>query len=62
VADVVVTRQGRVGDVRIRQALNPGGLDDEAIKAARLCRFAPGRLSGQPVDVVVTVVMDFSIR
>jgi periplasmic protein TonB len=60
--DIVVTREGRVGDIRVRQALDPGGLDDEAIKAARLWRFAPGRLSGQPVDVVVTLVMDFSIR
>lgn len=60
--DVVVTREGSVGDVRIRQSLDPVGLDEEAIKAAWLWRFAPGRLSGQPVDVVVTLVMDFSIR
>ena len=60
--DVVVTREGRVADVRVTRTLDPGGLDDEAIKAARLWQFAPGRLSGQPVDVLVTLVMDFSIR
>jgi TonB family protein len=60
--EVVVTREGLVGDVRVRQSLDRGGLDEEALKAARLWRFAPGRLAGQPVDVLVTVVMDFSIR
>lgn len=59
--EVVVTREGRVGDVRVRQPLDPG-LDAQAVTAARLWRFEPGRLSGQPVDVVVTIVMDFSIR
>jgi periplasmic protein TonB len=60
--DIIVTREGRVGDIRVSKSLDPGGLDDEAVKAARLWRFDPGRLSGQPVDVVVTLVMDFSIR
>jgi len=60
--DVVVTREGLVSDVRVRQSLDRGGLDEEALKAARLWRFAPGRLAGQPVDVLVTIVMDFSIR
>ena len=60
--DVVVTREGLVSDVRVRQSLDRGGLDEEALKAARLWRFDPGRLAGQPVDVLVTIVMDFSIR
>jgi TonB family protein len=60
--EIVVTREGRVGDVRVLQSLDARGLDDEAIKAVREWRFAPGRLSGQPVDVVAIVVMDFSIR
>jgi protein TonB len=59
--DVVVSREGLVGDVRVTRSLDRG-LDEEALKAARLWRFAPGRLAGQPVDVLVTVVMDFSIR
>ena len=60
--DVVVTREGLVSDVRVRKSLDRGGLDEEALKAARLWRFAPGRLADQPVDVLVTIVMDFSIR
>lgn len=60
--DVVITRAGRVGDARVARSLDPGGLDDAAIVAVRQWRFEPGRLSGSPVDVLVTVVMDFSIR
>jgi TonB family protein len=48
--------------VRVVRSIDPGGLDEEAIDAVRLWRFEPGRLAGTAVDVVVTVVMDFSIR
>ena len=37
-------------------------LDEQAITAVRQWRFEPGRLAGTPVDVMVTVVMDFSIQ
>ena len=60
--DVVVMRDGCAGAVRVARSLDPGGLDEEAIRAIRQWRFEPGRLSGVPVDVQVTVVMDFSIR
>ena len=60
--EVVVTREGRAGQVRVVQSLDPRGLDEEAIATIRQWQFAPGRLSGRPVDVIVTVVMDFSIR
>jgi protein TonB len=60
--EVVVTCEGRAGRVRVMRSLDPRGLDEEAIKAVRQWQFDPGRISGQPVDVVVTVVMDFSIH
>ena len=60
--EIVVTREGRAGDVRVARSLDAGGLDEEAIKAVRLWAFEPGRVAGTPVDVIVTVVMDFSIR
>ena len=60
--ELVVTRQGRAGDVRVARSLDPGGLDEEAINAVRQWHFEPGRLAGAPVDVMVIVVMDFSIR
>jgi len=60
--DVVVTREGRAGDVRVARSLDPTGLDEEAIIAVRQWQFEPGRLAGTPVDVLVIVVMDFWIR
>lgn len=60
--ELVVTRDGRADQIRVVRSLDPGGLDDEAVNAARQWRFEPGRLAGVPVDVLVTVVMDFLIR
>jgi TonB family protein len=60
--ELVVTREGRAGEVRVARSLDPGGLDEEAINALRQWQFEPGRLAGAPVDVLVTVVMDFVIR
>jgi TonB family protein len=62
VMDVVVDATGAVSDVRVTRSLDPGGLDDEAIKAMRAWTFAPGTLEGQPVAVMVTVEMTFSLR
>lgn len=60
--ELVVTRDGHVGDVHVARSLDPGGLDEEAVIAVRQWQFEPGQLAGAPVDVIVTVVMDFSIR
>jgi protein TonB len=62
VLELVVRRDGQPTDVRIVRSLDPGGLDEEAMRTVRLWRFNPGRLAGTPVDVLVTVVLDFSIR
>lgn len=60
--ELVVNREGRAEEIRVLRSLDAGGLDAAAIEALRLWRFAPGRLAGSPVDVLVTVVMDFSIQ
>jgi periplasmic protein TonB len=60
--ELVVTREGRTSEIRVARSIDPGGLDEEAVKAVRQWRFDPGRLAGAPVDVLVTVVMDFWIR
>ena len=60
--ELVVTRDGRVDQVRVTRSLDSGGLDQAAISAVRSWRFEPGWLGDRPVDVLVTVVMDFTIR
>lgn len=62
--EAVVMADGNVGDVRIIRSLDPTfGLDQEAIRTAKLWRFQPGtdRL-GQPVPVLVVIEMDFTLR
>ena len=59
--ELVVTRDGKPANIRVVRSLDPG-LDFEAVKAAGEWRFEPGRLAGAPVDVIVTIVMDFWIR
>lgn len=59
--EMVVTREGLPSQIQVRRSLEQG-LDNEAIKAVRQWRFAPGRLGQTPVDVWVVVVLDFTIR
>jgi TonB family protein len=61
VLEIVVRRDGTVGDVRILQGL-AGGLNDRAVQAVRQWRFAPARRLGAPVDVIVEVAVEFKIR
>jgi TonB family protein len=61
--ECVVLPDGTVGDARVMRSLDRHfGLDEEALKAARLWRFRPGRLRGEPVPVVVTIELMFSVR
>jgi periplasmic protein TonB len=62
VLEAVVTRDGIPVAIHVMRSLDPGGLDEEAIVAARRWRFAPGRIGGTPVDVLVTILIDFSVR
>jgi len=61
VLELVVTAEGLPSQIRVVQSLD-SDLDHQAIAAAAKWRFAPGRLGGQPVDVLVTMVLNFSIR
>ena len=59
--EIVVRRDGTVGDVKVVRGLR-GGLNDRAVQAVRQWRFAPGRMKGVPVDVVVEVGVEFRLR
>ena len=60
--EVVVLADGTVGDVRIIQSLDRRhGLDQEAIRAAKLWRFKPATVQGKPVDVFVRIGLLFRI-
>lgn len=59
--EVVINREGVPTAIRVTRSLDPG-LDDEAIAAARQWRFTPGRIGDTPVDVLVTILLDFNVR
>lgn len=61
VLEIVVRRDGSVGDVKVLQGLG-AGLDQRAIAAVRQWRFDPARLRGAPVDVIVEVAVEFTVR
>jgi protein TonB len=61
VLEIVVRRDGTVGDIRIVQGLG-SGLSERAAQAVRQWRFAPARRQGTPVDVVVEVAVEFKLR
>jgi protein TonB len=59
--EIVVRRDGSVGDVRVLQGLG-GGLNDRAVRAVRQWRFAPAERLGAAVDVIVEVAVEFTLR
>lgn len=61
--ECIVMPDGSVGDVKITKSLDSTfGLDQEAIKAARRWRFKPGIRQGQPVPVIITIELTFTLR
>jgi protein TonB len=59
--EIVVRRDGSVGDVKVLHGLR-GGLNEKAIEAVRQWRFSPGHMKGTAVDVVVEVGVEFKLR
>jgi len=61
--ECIVQPDGSVGNIRVVRSLDASfGLDQEAIKAARQWRFQPGTKQGQPVPVLVTIAIAFTLR
>jgi protein TonB len=61
VLEIVIKSDGNVGDVKVLRGLGYG-LDDRAVAAVRNWKFSPARRLGTPVDVIVEVEVEFSLR
>jgi TonB family protein len=59
--EIVIKRDGSVGDVSVVRGLG-AGLEQRAIEAVRQWRFDPARRQGAPVDVIVEVAVEFTLR
>jgi TonB family protein len=63
VMDAVVQPDGSVTQVRITRSLDPTfGLDQEAVRTVKTWRFKPGLYRGQPVPVLVSIELSFTLR
>ena len=61
--ECVVQTNGICTDTRVTRSLDPTfGLDQEAVRAVRLFRFRPGMRRGEPVPVLVTIELTFSLH
>lgn len=61
--ECIVMPDGSVGDVKVTRSLDPiFGLDQEAIRAAKQWRFRPGMRQGEPVPVIITIELTFTLR
>lgn len=61
--ECIVMPDGSVGEVKVTRSLDPiFGLDQEAIKAAKMWRFKPGMRQGDPVPVIITIELTFTLR
>ena len=60
---VVVTADGRVGDLEIfRSPYRGESLAQAAVDAVRQWRYVPATQGGRPVDVYFTVRVDFDLQ
>lgn len=63
IVECVVLPDGTVGRVEVIKSLDSTfGLDQEAIKAAKQWRFAPGTRFGEPVAVLISIELAFTVR
>ena len=61
--ECIVLPDGSVGDVRVTRSLDSTfGLDQEAIRAAKQWRFQPGTRFGEPVPVLISIELSFTLR
>jgi len=57
-----VDERGKVFDAVVVSATVPRILQDEALRAARKCRFKPGKQRNVPVKTQIMIPFNFRIR
>jgi periplasmic protein TonB len=60
ILEAVLDVEGRVDSVRVLRSI--AQLDQSAVDAVRRWRFTPALLNGQPVSVVMTVTVNFTLQ
>jgi protein TonB len=61
IVEAVVNKQGEVEQVKVLKGL-PLGLSEQATEAVKKWRFRPGTLNGEPVDVIFSLTVNFTLE
>jgi TonB family protein len=61
IVEAVVNKQGEVEQVKVLKGL-PLGLSEQAAEAVKKWRFRPGTLNGEPVDVIFSLTVNFTLE
>jgi periplasmic protein TonB len=61
IVETIVNKHGEVEQVKVLKGL-PLGLSDQAVEAVKKWRFQPGTLNGQPVEVIFTLTVNFTLQ
>jgi protein TonB len=61
VVEAVVNKQGEVEQVKVLKGL-PMGLSEQAVEAVKKWHFKPGTLNGEPVDVIFSLTVNFTLE
>jgi len=63
ILQAIILKDGTVGDIQVLRCNRPNlGFEDAAVEAVRQWRYKPGTQSGKPVDVYLTVKVDFVLE
>jgi protein TonB len=60
VVEAIIDKDGNVDRVKVLKGL-PMGLGEEAEAAVRKWKFKPGTLNGEPVDVIFSLTVNFTL-
>jgi protein TonB len=60
IVEAVIDKSGNVDRVKVLKGL-PMGLSEQAVDAVKSWRFKPGTLNGEPVDVIFTLTVNFTL-
>lgn len=61
--EAMILRDGSVGTIRVlKPAMGACGFEEAALAAVKQWKYIPGRVKGQPADVRLRIVIDFSLQ
>jgi protein TonB len=61
ILEATITKEGNVRDIKVLRP-QPMGMTDAAVEAVKNWKYSPPLLNGVPVDVIMTVTVNFALQ